>query len=190
MTTQEYIMNKYNVNEDGLRITLNIKRRDMVILFRELGFKYGAEIGVDKGNFSEELCLGIPGLKLYCIDPWMGDYESHMEEAVKRLAPYNCEIIRKTSMEAIKEFAPGDLDFVYIDGDHSYDRVLEDLNGWTNIVREDGIISGHDYLNVKFIHRRMWVRKAVNNYLEQHPIIDKFFMAHKNSQSSWFFVNP
>jgi hypothetical protein len=37
------------------------------------------------------------------------------------------------------------LDFVYIDGDHSYEGVLRDIHAWTPHVRKGGIIAGHDY---------------------------------------------
>ena len=38
---------------------------DQVNLFAELGFKVGAEIGVDRGYFSADMCQANPGVKLY-----------------------------------------------------------------------------------------------------------------------------
>jgi len=139
------------------------------------------------GHTSEEICLINPELKLYSIDPWMDEYKSHEEVARERLKPYNCEIIKKTSMEAVKDFEPNSIDFVYIDGDHSFDCVLEDLTEWSKIVRKDGLVSGHDYLYVNHSHRRKPVRVAVDKYLKENGI-EKFFMVNKNNQSSWFFI--
>jgi len=188
MTTLEYILDKYKIGKDAkYPVVLNIKRYDLAGLFNELGFEIGAEIGVDKGEYSETMCLRNPSLKLYSIDPWDGVYSKSFPEAKKRLAKHNCEIIRKASMEAVKDFTPSSLDFVYIDGDHSYEHVLEDITGWSKIVRPGGIVSGHDYLRVRFKHRRMGVRKAVDQYLSSHNI-KEFFMVHRNAQSSWFFV--
>jgi hypothetical protein len=85
---------------------------------------------------------------LYCIDPWELDkgYEEYWadeqskldelyEETKKRLSGYNCEIIRKTSMEAVKDFEPNSLDFVYIDANHHFDYVVNDIIEWEKIVR-------------------------------------------------------
>jgi hypothetical protein len=37
------------------------------------------------------------------------------------------------------------LDFVFIDGDHSYSGVMGDLSTWTPLIREGGLIAGHDW---------------------------------------------
>src|ERR1035437_6012055 len=113
-----------------MKITnLNETRHDLVLRFKELGFTIGAEIGVDRGLYAEEICRANPGVKLFCVDPWKTykdntDYfDQHMlnvnyKNTIKRLAPYNCEIIKKSSMGVIKEFEDNTLDFVYIDANH------------------------------------------------------------------------
>src|SRR3990167_4601930 len=80
-------------------------RDDLPEFFVEMGFKAGAEIGVDKGEFSEKFAKA--GLSLYAIDPWLsyGDYTDSrgqqrldfLYEHTKRiLSPYpECKIIRK-----------------------------------------------------------------------------------------------
>ena len=73
----------------------------------------------------------------------------------------NFNIIKKhktTSKEFVKEIADGSLDFVYIDGDHSYDSCKEDINMWLPKIKQGGIIAGHDYLEACF----MGVVNAVN----------------------------
>ena len=89
-----------------------INRIKLAEYFNELGFKVGAEIGVAKGYYSEILCQSIPGLKLYCIDSWSAyptydhDTEKHENNytiAQKTLGKYNCELIKKFSMEAVKD---------------------------------------------------------------------------------------
>lgn len=37
------------------------------------------------------------------------------------------------------------LDFIFIDGDHSYERCYQDLNLWYDNVRPGGLFSGHDF---------------------------------------------
>ena len=130
-------------------------------LFREMGFKVGAEIGVANGLYSKALCSRIPGLKLYCIDPWTS-YDAYVEHhdaigqeilddcynvALERLKPYNCQFVRKFSMDAVKDFEDESLDFVFIDGNHSFRYVIDDIDEWSKKVRKGGIVSGHDFWN-------------------------------------------
>lgn len=134
-------------------------RDDLPQFFLEMGFKVGAEIGVYKGEFSEKFAKA--GLKLYAIDPWRiyKDFSNprgqerldfQYEHTQRVLSPYpNCKIIRKTSMEAVEDFEDESLDFVYIDGNHEFRYIAEDLAEWTKKVRKGGIVSGHDYFFVK-----------------------------------------
>jgi predicted O-methyltransferase YrrM len=118
-------------------------RLELVEYFRKLGFKYGAEVGVRYGRYSEILCQNIPGLKLLCIDIWRG--RDTFQTAKDRLSRYNTVLIQKSSMDAVKDIPDESLDFVFIDANHSYDSVKEDIREWTRKVRKGGIVSGHDY---------------------------------------------
>lgn len=53
--------------------------------------------------------------------------------------------IRKTSLEAAKDFKDYSLDAVYIDAEHDYASVKSDIRTWKWKVKDGGIISGHDY---------------------------------------------
>lgn len=198
METYEYIIKKYNIDSFESPISLPHRRDDLARLFGELGFKVGAEIGVDRGLYAEELCKNNPGVKLFCIDPWkvynqyadMKDQHylnvNHLNTG-KRLAPYNCEIIRKSSMGAIGDFKPESLDFVYIDGNHSYKYVLEDCNGWSKIVRPGGIVSGHDYTTRRHPNVGLDVKMAIDQHIEENHI-DPFFVYREKGSSTWFYV--
>lgn len=153
-----------------------LTREDMASLFNEMGFKTGAEIGVKAGVFSTILCERIPGLKLKCIDPWLGyrvtpsgrrmqRYFVHVTENLGK--KYGAEIIRKTSMEAVEDVPDGTLDFVYIDALHSFDYAMMDIIKWTPKVRLGGVVSGHDYI----AHRKAeHVKIAVDAYVQAHGI--------------------
>lgn len=130
------------------------KRRRLPKLFKQLGFKVGAEIGVYRGDYMRWLLRA--GLTVYGIDPWLqySDYrnrqskmEAFYEQAKAAVAPWGdkCKLIRKTSMEAVKQFADNSLDFVYIDANHKFRYIAEDLCEWAKKVRPGGIVSGHDY---------------------------------------------
>lgn len=178
-------------------------RNDLPEFFKQMGFKVGAEIGVDTALFTEALCKG--GFKLFAIDPWLNysDYrwleadqkrmDEHFEKAKQRLAPYDCTIIRKTSMEAIKDFEDGSLDFVYIDGNHGFKYVTEDIYEWSKKVRKGGVIAGHDYMNgEKLFH--MDVKWVVDAYTKAAHI-DKWYILGEESNTkvgknkSWFWIN-
>jgi len=52
--------------------------------------------------------------------------------------------IPKTSVEAIND-VPNDLDFVYIDGNHTYEYVKSDVENYYPKVKSFGVIGGHDF---------------------------------------------
>ena len=54
--------------------------------------------------------------------------------------------IRKSSVEAAKDFPDRSLDAVYIDAAHDEDSVREDIKTWRPKIRPGGILSGHDYV--------------------------------------------
>jgi hypothetical protein len=169
-------------------------------LFAELGFKTGAEIGVEQGKFSESLCRANPGVWLACIDPWQTytRYLDHVSqpkldgfyhEALARLAPFGCEIIRKYSMEAVRQFEPLSLDFVYIDGNHEFEYVVNDIIEWSKVVRPGGIVSGHDYRRDKADRIPFHVIQATQAYADAYKITP-WFIFTKDSASSWMWVKP
>lgn len=129
------------------------------ILTKSLNGNY-VEIGTDSGNFAEFILKNTPCQKLYCIDPWQkyDDYKdainnvtgNELYEKVKnRLKIYGdrVEIIREFSLKGSSK-VPDELDFVYIDGNHSYKYVMEDLRTWYPKVRTGGIIIGDDCVDL------------------------------------------
>ena len=53
--------------------------------------------------------------------------------------------IRATSSDAAAEWSHGAPDFVFIDGNHNYDPVLDDLRTWTKLARTGAVIAGDDW---------------------------------------------
>ena len=129
-------------------------REDLPGFFKEMGYKVGVEIGVYKGWYTRKFCEA--GLKMFGVDPWMVSKEYHEKQgqgrqdflydhASRYMADYDCELIRKTSMDAVKDFEDESIDFVYIDGHHGFKYVTEDIYEWSKKVKKGGIVSGHDY---------------------------------------------
>jgi len=86
------------------------------------------------------------------------------------------KIMRMSSEEAAqlfpKRFFPdGYFDFVYIDADHTYDMVKNDIQLWLPIVKKGGLIGGHDYGFPDEICRYGGVQKAVDEMFEADRIV-------------------
>ena len=134
----------------------NCSRNELPEFFKQMGYTVGAEIGVYKGEFTKLFC--DVGLKMYAIDPWHSyggsgrtqKMQSRQDflygHASRLLGRYNdCTIIRKNSADAVLHFKDRSLDFVYIDGDHSFRHIAHDIQMWSYKVRKGGVVSGHDY---------------------------------------------
>lgn len=69
-------------------------------------------------------------------------------------------ILRFRSDVAASFFEPCSLDLVFIDGNHDYDHVREDILLWEPKIKPGGILCGHDYGSKKHIG----VKKAVDEH--------------------------
>lgn len=205
MDTLNYILEKYKpeINPKNRLVRINNLSRHtggLTKLFYELGYTVGAEIGVEQGKYSEELCRDNPNLKLFSIDPYKTytRYADHVSqekldgfynEAVIRLKPYNCTLIRKSSLSAVKEFKPNSLDFVYIDANHEFEYVIQDIIWWAKTVRVGGIVAGHDYKSEGEEKTQIpfHVIQAVNAYTDSYKI-NPVFLTRRDKCPSWFFV--
>lgn len=187
MNTLDYILNKYKLKKDEPRHELYRSRwGSLSVLFKELGFNLGAEVGVETGRYSKCLCTVNPNLKLYSIDSWEELDNKNYNKAKKRLGPFNCQIIRDLSMNAVKRFADQSLDFVFIDAAHDYDSIKEDLAQWSKKVKKGGIVSGHDYNNGLRGQPR-GVKQAVNEWVRKNNI-QPLFVFKKDGCPTWFYV--
>ena len=170
---------------------IGVGRNDLPEFFKEMGYQVGVEIGVAKGLYGEVLAKG--GLKIYGVDPYI-DYEDYhgggnqdrldreLSEAEERLRPYDYTIIRKTSMEAAKDFDDESIDFVYIDGHHALKYVIEDIHEWSKKVKTGGTISGHDFVrtNVKSGPFVCHVKSAVRAYTNEYGIENWYILGRKH----------
>ncbi len=111
------------------------------------------EVGVDRGEFAHIFLSRWLGNEYWGVD----DYKPYPEMpydrqadylfAIERLKPHagRCKLVRLGSVEASKLFAPGTVDFIYIDGAHDYRSVRADLHAWYPKLTDRGILAGHDF---------------------------------------------
>lgn len=115
---------------------------------------------IEIGSYAgESTCLFANEFKnVISIDPFMNDYDSnditcdYMDltnvyyEFKKNIEKYdNITHIRKTSDDAIYDLKNLEVDFVYIDGMHTYEQVNKDIKNYLPLVKENGFIGGHDF---------------------------------------------
>jgi len=114
------------------------------------------EIGSFLGKSSCFIAEGIgsKNCKLFSIDTW---YNDCMEENrgkdvfpnfLENTKPYNDKIkpLRGYSHEVRKTWPEErQIDFLWVDGDHSYRGVKQDIEDWVPLVKKNSIICFHDY---------------------------------------------
>jgi len=183
-THGNYFENHEEIKEKNVMKKTKVKL-DRVGLFKEFSSKFpngkGAEIGTFKGQFSK-IMLENWGGTLYMVDVWRGlgdeyiDSSNHhnFENGVYGEAMKNIEgkedraiMIRATSEIASNIFENESLDFVYIDANHAYDWVVQDIELWYPKVKKGGILWGHDYLGLDWTNppslengkdKHMWMK--------------------------------
>ena len=177
----------------------------------------GVEIGVFKGGFSKEILNAWNG-KLYMIDVWRGlgdEYEdmsnhnNHTEayfETMKNISGFEERgiMIRSLSKDCVDLFENESLDFVYIDANHAYDFIKEDMNLWFPKLKKGGIFSGHDYIDIDWYNDPYFSENGkdkfvfttntdgsscYNGVFGVNPAVDEFCRENKyelNLTNEWF----
>ena len=145
---------------------------DMITHIGGLNNKVMVEIGCFTG-VSTETFLQLNPKKLYAVDIWdlnesysdlIEDGRSNfhlIEQSFRTMAKNydNIEIIKNFSKHASFGFRNKSLDFVYIDGDHNYNAVVEDIEHWQPKIKSGGYIAGHDIIIYDVLYA---VQKTLN----------------------------
>lgn len=123
---------------------------------RDRKCKTGAEIGVAFAGHTSHLLATCPDIELlYGIDQYHSYHENHRLEYFETWYKYilrkmsrfgdRYKHIRKWSVDGTDDVPDNSLDFIFIDANHNYEYVAEDIKVWTPKVKLGGIIGGHDY---------------------------------------------
>jgi len=142
--------------------------RDFLLKMLPTG-SVGAEIGVHKGEFSEQILRSVKPRELHLIDPWKYEsseeysdawyggkaqdgqaemderYEQVLARFRRHLRSGRVFVHRGSSSGVCDNFSDGSFDWVYIDGNHLYEFVKNDLELYYHKVRSGGYIAGDDY---------------------------------------------
>lgn len=114
----------------------------------------GVEVGVSAGLNAENICKTLNPKRLVLVDSYLpfytngGSIESHellKKAAFTRLKNKPVEWRLLPSTMAAKAFNGEEFDFVYIDANHEYTHVKDDISAWYPHVKKGGVIGGHDF---------------------------------------------
>lgn len=151
----------------------------LVPYIQELGPNLvGCELGVKEGHNLRHLLDNTSNIKLtYAVDPWKsyvdGDWGVQSQELVTGWKNTAMEVLNDhmnkitvlemSSADAVAHIEDNSLDYIFIDGDHSYEAVLKDVNLYWSKIKQGGIFAGHDW-NLSNVTR------AVTEFREEHNI--------------------
>lgn len=163
--------------------TLGKKKRQSIQKFSKNSIC--AEVGVFEGGFSKVIQIMTEPKKLYLIDCWQkfDDNTGWNRDPMSKMSQQewddvyqnvldankdkeNVEVIKFFSISASAMFEDEYFDWVYIDANHSYQAVLDDLNAWYPKVKKGGILCGDDYYLYKWVD----VHTAVSDFLKQRKL--------------------
>jgi|LauGreDrversion4_2_1035121.scaffolds.fasta_scaffold11331_3 predicted O-methyltransferase YrrM len=134
--------------------------------------KKALEVGSYLGESTVIFAQNFPKIeKLIAVDPYSLIHNSDLlfdeklviqiyEQFLLNIKPYKqIEHLKLSSEEASKTQPDNFFDFIYIDGCHQKQSVINDINYWLPKIRKNGFISFHDYDNAG-------VRSAINEYFD------------------------
>lgn len=169
---------------------------DIPLHIKDINNPVGIEIGTDGGTTTVHLLKQIPKLTLHGIDPyipyidWGGitfswhdgknsDSQDSYKSFMDKVAPFGERYIhhKKTSDEAVVDFADESMDFIFIDGLHTYEQVTKDCNNYYPKLKKGGLFCGHDFSAIK------GVNQAINEFAQ------KIGLTHLNimKQDVWYW---
>jgi predicted O-methyltransferase YrrM len=141
-----------------------------------------AEIGTFRGEFADDIIKYAIPKKLVLIDCWDVQNKNHIKNnselvnvnLIKMKRIYlnvikkyrnnkNIEIIKSYSKDAFSNLKNKNVifDWVYIDANHTYQNVYQDLSLYSQLIKNNGFISGHDFNNI------LDVKNAVDRFCEE-----------------------
>lgn len=122
----------------------------------------GSWLGKSTAYMAEEIKRRYKQVKFFAVDTWQGsvnepDLLRMVAEAGGDLFPQWQKNMSRagvldfvtpmqmTSLAAASQFTDSSLDFCFIDGDHSYAAVRDDIAAWRPKMKPAGMLAGHDY---------------------------------------------
>ena len=189
------------------KIKLITNRAYMGRFIQTLDHPVICEVGVrDAGNFKNMLTSNVAmaiGVDIWADTDKAGQNDNLYDQKLltsqyrdvfsKYLNDPRVKLLREFSKEACSFFKDETFDFIYIDADHTYEAVSEDLNAWFPKVKKGGVISGHDHISgertLQLGHSvKFGVVEAVADFRKQHKLSPSNFHLTHEDYASYFIV--
>ena len=185
---QQVRLSQKNIN--NLKVVLNRE-----LLLKNLP-KEGiiAELGVDKGDFSDKIISLTQPKKLYLIEIW--DSERYNRDKMvyvkkrfqKEIDTGKVIIIKGTSENELLKFENGHFDWIYIDTAHTYEQTVRELDLCRQKVKDGGIIAGHDYCQGDIKNAQAYgVVQAVNQFCIKYDW-EFIYITHETDRTLSFAI--
>jgi hypothetical protein len=166
-------------------------------------FGDGVEVGVFRGEYSNQLLRTWRCRSLTSIDPWREfpsseyvdacntsktDQEQNYRSTAAALARFGerSKIMRLTSSEAAARFENESLDFAYLDAQHHYEAIKADISLWLPKVTQGGVLGGHDYLEGQLESGLYGVKRAVTELVESTGY--RLIVTAEKDWPSWYVI--
>ncbi len=177
-------------------------RPDIVPWLKTCGYKRLAEVGVREGHL--KTWMTAKPTNVIAVDIWANDgVKSHNDKNIAQakcdamflglqgyakdlqLQGINLQLLRGDSVKMSSAVVDGELDFVYLDADHTYEAVKADIAAWWPKVRPGGTLGGHDYIGIERFGVRFGVIQAVDEFVKSLGIAEKVHTT-LDPYASWF----
>lgn len=115
------------------------------------------EIGSFRGKSTCFIAEGIGNKRcqFFAVDIWL-ERKCSLEKFLENTKAYKDKItpLKGFSYDIVKNWpAERKIDFLWIDGDHSYEGVKRDIADWLALVKKDGYVLFHDYRDAAGVKR-------------------------------------
>lgn len=175
-------------------------------LIQEFNAKITAEVGCGYGQHSKQILRDTNVEKHYMVDQYKFYPNDGFSEGIQSIQSSQtldekfddfcqivqnqvsefgnrCTFIRKPSIEAAKDISDNSLDAVFVDANHEFKYVLEDLYAWYEKVKAGGVMAGDDY----------WmedVKRAVHFFATDKNLEIHFRIKEGTAYKIFYFVKP
>lgn len=134
----------------------------------------GLEVGVLKGETARVILDACPNVtKYYGIDPYEpyfdNDHQKTKEDMDKFKATADANLQGYSQYELVAS-VPEKVDFILIDGKHTYEQVKDDLTVYHHLLNDGGIMFCHDYNNAE-------VNRAIKDWRREYKVSQPILVA-------------